>query len=81
MVSLGIWACQWRELRPMSFGGHVVKAKETPALPHELNGEGSGDDDRGDGIFLRMLSRVRRGTVGRGDYELADLEERPEEEA
>lgn len=21
MVSLGMWACQWRELQPMAFGG------------------------------------------------------------
>ena len=38
----------------------------------------------GEGVFLRMLSRVRRNTVGgtggeRGDYELADLEERLDE--
>lgn len=28
MVFLGMWACQWRELQPMAFGGKG-KAKET----------------------------------------------------
>ena len=37
MVSLGIWACQWRELRPMSFGG--AGAKDTTAEGEEdMNG-------------------------------------------
>ena len=36
MVSLGMWACQWRELQPMAFGG---KAK-SPAKASENDGEG-----------------------------------------
>ena len=42
MIALGVWACQWRELRPLSFGGGGAgddgptaaagKAKVTPAL-------------------------------------------------
>jgi protein SYS1 len=78
MIFLGIWACQWRELRPMSLGGAVPKAKATPALPHELNGEDP-NGNQADGVFFRMLGRVRRNTMGRGDYELASLEEHPEE--
>ena len=73
MIFLGIWACQWRELRPMSFGGAVAKAKATPALPHE---EGDDMEDQADGIFHRMLGRVRRATgADRGDYEMVELEE------
>jgi hypothetical protein len=25
MTSLGVWACQWRELRPINFGGRSTK--------------------------------------------------------
>lgn len=35
MVSLGMWACQWRELQPMAFGG-----KPTPAKAAKNEGEG-----------------------------------------
>lgn len=87
MIILGIWACQWRELQPLSFGGFAGKAKTTAALgPHELGGEdGHNAVASDDGVFFRMLSRVRRNTLGgdsggRGDYELADMEERADEE-
>jgi hypothetical protein len=36
MISLGMWACQWRELQPMAFGG---KAK-SPAKASANEGEG-----------------------------------------
>jgi len=36
MVSLGMWACQWRELQPMAFGG---KGK-APAKATKNEGEG-----------------------------------------
>ena len=73
MISLGMWACQWRELRPMSFGGNVAKAKATPALPHEL-GDEEGAIEQEEGIFNRMLSRVRRATSAERDYEMVGLE-------
>ena len=89
MISLGIWACQWRELQPLNFGGFAGKAKTTAALgPHELGGEeGHNPDAPHEGVFYRMLGRVRRNTLRggghdgeRGDYELADMEERADEE-
>ena len=71
MISLGIWACQWRELRPMSFGGAVAKAKATPALPFEV---GDSIEDNEDGLFNRVLGRMRRVTdTSRGDYEMVGL--------
>ncbi|MCJ1289211.1 hypothetical protein MMC34_000743 [Xylographa carneopallida] len=65
MVSLGVWACRWRELRPMSFG----KAKETPGLP-VLRGEEE------DGADLWGRGRGRgRGRDGAGEYEMLGMEE------
>ena len=89
MIALGVWACQRRELRPLAFGGiATTKAKTTAALgPHELMNEdgveGGVAATSGEGVFLRMLSRVRRGAVGanaRGDYELADMEEQQQQQ-
>ena len=72
MIFLGIWACQWRELRPMSFGGTVAKAKATPALPHE----GNANEEQEEGMFNRMLGRMRRATGAKmGDYEMVGLED------
>ncbi|MCJ1475084.1 hypothetical protein MMC13_003744 [Lambiella insularis] len=69
MVFLGIWACQWRELRPMAFG----KAKETPALPPE--GSGGGEEDEGFSGFGRGRGRTRDGG---GDYEMVRIKEEDE---
>lgn len=68
MVFLGIWACQWRELRPMAFG----KAKETPALPPE----GSGGGEEGEGLmgFGRGRGRTMQQDGG-GNYEMVGMKE------
>lgn len=55
MVSLGMWACQWRELQPMAFGG---KAK-SPAKA------AAGDD--GEGYEMGTLRGA--GSDGAGSYE------------
>lgn len=31
MISLGMWSCQWRELRPIFFGGKDGQASDTIA--------------------------------------------------
>jgi hypothetical protein len=71
MIFLGMWACQWRELRPITFGGgSVSRAKETPALPNE-NGD---NEERG---FMSILGRGRgrgRERDGAGDYEMVAME-------
>ena len=69
MTSLGIWSCQWREMRPMSFGG---KGKTTPGLAEEDNRdvEGSG----GPVDFGRGRGRGR-GRDGGGEYEMVGLKE------
>lgn len=62
MTSLGVWACQWRELRPISFGG---KGGSSGA---RQQGNGPGEDDaRGRGRG--------RGRDGAGEYEMVDMRE------
>jgi protein SYS1 len=49
MVSLGIWACRYRELRPISFGiGSAANAaSEAQKAESGQGGEGIGDHVRG----------------------------------
>jgi len=35
MISLGIWGCRYRELQPMSFGGHATKSGD-PGGDYEM---------------------------------------------
>lgn len=61
MTSLGVWACQWRELKPISFGG---KAKQQGATSTE---DGVGESrGRGRG----------RGNDGAGEYEMVAMNDR-----
>jgi ABC-type nickel/cobalt efflux system permease component RcnA len=63
MICLGIWACQWRELKPMAFGG---KGKQsTPAQDPAAVEEGSSlATDRGPG------------SDGAGVYEMVGMSSR-----
>lgn len=61
MTSLGVWACQWRELRPISFGGHK---KITTGANGSAEGDGIGQSrGRGRG----------RGRDGAGEYEMVGM--------
>ena len=59
MVFLGMWACQWRELQPMAFGG---KAK---APAREARNEGEG---------YEMATLRGSGADGAGSYETVNAE-------
>jgi hypothetical protein len=61
MVSVGTWACQWRELKPINFGGKAAAAKPQPTADDGV-GESRG---RGRG----------RGRDGAGEYEMANMGE------
>ncbi|KAH3906411.1 hypothetical protein HBH56_203300 [Parastagonospora nodorum] len=61
MISVGTWACQWRELKPINFGGNKAAANPQPA---EEDGVG---ESRGRGRG--------RGRDGAGEYEMANLNE------
>ena len=50
MTSLGVWACRYRELKPISFGGRANAGKKILA-------QGNGDIEMDDNI---------RGESGRG---------------
>lgn len=58
MTSLGVWACQWRELRPINFGAkkQAGRADDAGAGVGEVRGAGRG-----------------RGRDGMGEYEMASL--------
>jgi len=74
MTSMGIWACQWRELRPMTFG----KPKETPALPPE-GGEDMEEEEESMG-FGRGRGRGKgKGRDGAGHYEMVRMREGADE--
>ncbi|TVY44131.1 Protein SYS1 [Lachnellula occidentalis] len=71
MTSLGIWSCQWRELRPIHFGGSST-AQVTENATTEA-GE-AGDEEQGHG---RGRGRGR-GRDGAGEYEMVNI--KPEAE-
>lgn len=70
MIGLGMWACQWRELQPMAFGGKsTTKRAEADAAnghPPEPNSveEGEGYD---------MGTGRGRGRDGAGAYEMVGM--------
>jgi ABC-type nickel/cobalt efflux system permease component RcnA len=69
MTSLGVWACQYRELRPISFGG--VGSRQTNA-----NNNG-GDEENQDGF---AMGRGRgRNRDGGGNYEMVAMKEGADE--
>jgi len=90
MMFLGIWACQRRELQPLSFGGggnnaaandrakggaRIERPKETPGLPPE-GGMDLNGPRRGSGLG-GWLERLRGGGEdGKGTYEMAKMDER-----
>jgi ABC-type nickel/cobalt efflux system permease component RcnA len=60
MTSVGVWACQWRELKPIHFGSK-------PAAPKQpAEDEGVGES--------RVRGRGR-GRDGAGEYEMANMNE------
>lgn len=69
----GVWACQWRELRPMSFGGQGGGSKTGAAgrVGGDIEGGGGGD---GEGEGYEMGARNQgRGRDGGGLYEMVGM--------
>ena len=80
MTSLGVWACQWRELRPINFGGsNTVAGGAAPSdrTVNADNGEAAneiiGDEEQGYGRRGRG-----KGRDGAGEYEMVALKSDPE---
>ena len=64
MVFLGVWACQWRELKPIAFGGkskQAVPARDPAAVEEGAgfarDGRGAGRDGAGAYEMVGMSSR------------------------
>jgi ABC-type nickel/cobalt efflux system permease component RcnA len=62
MTGLGMWVCQWRELRPITFGGSAAESTNHTAE------DAVGDEEMGHG-----RSRRGRGRDGAGEYEMVGL--------
>jgi len=67
MTFLGVWSCQYRELRPINFGGS--KATTTNGDATTLNTTDGGDEEQGYG---RGRGRGR-GRDGAGEYEMVGM--------
>ncbi|KAH8819797.1 integral membrane protein S linking to the trans Golgi network-domain-containing protein [Xylogone sp. PMI_703] len=69
MTFVGVWACQWRELRPINFGGSGAAQQ---AVDGGAGGdiENGGDEEQG---FGRGRGRGR-GRDGAGEYEMVGME-------
>jgi hypothetical protein len=73
MTTLGVWSCQWRELRPISFGGSSnVQSSSSGEIAGPSEG---GDEEQG---FGRGRGRGR-GRDGAGEYEMATMKGDSEE--
>jgi hypothetical protein len=64
MTSLGVWSCQWRELRPIAFGGSSNTQASGETVPPS-----DGDEEQGSG---RGRGRGR-GRDGAGEYEMVGM--------
>lgn len=68
MASLGIWSCQYRELRPINFGGSSMTQAATTENAVS-GGDAAGDEEQG---FSRGRGRGR-GRDGGGEYEMVGI--------
>lgn len=85
MTSLGVWTCQWRELRPISFGGGQAASSSggdnnnnAAFIAAASTSEGGGDEEQGYG---RGGGRRGRGRDGAGEYEMVGMQGEAEAEA
>ena len=68
MTTLGIWSCQWRELRPMSFGAN------TGGTSSQTKSNGGTVDDAEDVIGHTRGRGRGKGRDGAGAYEMVGME-------
>ncbi|KAN0101397.1 Integral membrane protein S linking to the trans Golgi network domain containing protein [Hyaloscypha variabilis] len=67
MTSLGVWSCQYRELRPINFGGSAQSTTGESSMAASTNE--AGDEEQGYG---RGRGRGR-GRDGAGEYEMVGM--------
>ena len=63
MTVLGVWACQWRELRPISFGFNSSSNSSNATTTR---------NETGSGILFSQEGSSGRGNDGGGAYELVE---------
>jgi protein SYS1 len=51
MTFLGVWACQWRELKPISFGGTGPNRQADESGVGYIQGSGRGRGPDGAGAY------------------------------
>ena len=68
MVSLGMWACQWRELKPFAFGGSGNSKGKQPAVD-----TGGGAEAEGEGFEMGNPAMGGRGRDGASAYEMVGM--------
>ncbi|KAF1984155.1 hypothetical protein K402DRAFT_396086 [Aulographum hederae CBS 113979] len=73
MTFLGVWSCQWRELRPIKFGGTASSPRKAAGAAGDLE---SGPVDNGVGVGRG--SRRGRGKDGAGQYEMVGMTDQDE---
>ncbi|KAL1961272.1 hypothetical protein VTO42DRAFT_3218 [Malbranchea cinnamomea] len=78
MTFLGVWVCQWKELKPISFGGGSLSARNKA----NQTAEGHAGTEAGGST----MSRILRGIFGRdgggdgsGAYEMVPVKDRADE--
>jgi protein SYS1 len=73
MTAVGMWACRWRELKPISFGGGGVAAAVA-----EVEQQVMMDVEANAGDGVGFVQGKRGGSIGEsgGDYEMVDRAER-----
>jgi hypothetical protein len=71
MTSLGVWTCQWRELRPINFGGSSTSNDASNAQVSDGAQQNIGDEEQG---FGRGRGRGR-GRDGAGEYEMVTMKD------
>lgn len=82
MTVLGIWACRWRELKPISIGVGASQQQQQQAgpssRPHAETGNEADDDTQG--FFMsRGRGRGRNMPDGGGEFEMVRMKEMGEQ--
>ncbi|TKA39661.1 hypothetical protein B0A54_08298 [Friedmanniomyces endolithicus] len=73
LIARSIWACQWRELRPMAFGGKSSKGTQAGATDgHAIEPSAM---EEGEGYAIGSAGRSR-GRDGAGAYEMVGMASR-----
>ncbi|KAI1339883.1 integral membrane protein S linking to the trans Golgi network-domain-containing protein [Xylariaceae sp. FL0016] len=73
-VAGGTYGCQWRELRPITFGGHGNNANNTGSAAPSTLGEGAASGEHGDEEMGFGRGRGRgRGRDSASEYEMVGM--------